>query len=210
MCRGRDACICLSVCPPCSYRHSRLWLTPRGCCLLKHLHPCPGEAARRRHRGSVVGRCFQRYSHTGVTVERGAISGGLGTEGEVEEAFGVQDGLSRTHHAVPEAPWARRDSVLGHPPSPHDSAAESGVLPLLQEQQRSEKPSNLITLMQVRAGGWYRLPLRAPAGGSLRSSAGLGSFSRDSGGRLWVGQPSLGGVSMQPAVPMSAGTEILR
>lgn len=162
----------LSVCPPYSYKHSRLWLTPRGRCLLKHLHPCPGEAAPRRQRGSaapVVGRCSQRCCHTGVTVERGAVSGGLGTEGEVEEAFGVQDGLSRTHHAVPEAPTARRDSVLGHPASPHNSPAESGVLPLLPEQQRSEKPSSLITLMQVRAGGRHRLPLRAPAGGSLRS-----------------------------------------
>lgn len=172
MCSGRDSCVCLSVCLPCSYRHSRLWLTPRGCCLLKHLHPCPGEAATGRQRGSaqpVVGRCSQHCSQTGVTAERGAISGGLGTEGEVEEAFGVQDALSCTHHAAPEALTARRDSVLGHPASLHNSAAESGVLPLLPEQQRSEKPSSLIRLMQVRAGGWYRLPLRAPAGGSLRS-----------------------------------------
>lgn len=84
----------------------------------------------------------------------------------MEEEFGVQEGLSSTHHDPP-SPRLRGlgDSVLGHPPSNHNSAAESGVLPLLPEQQHSEKPSSLIRLMQVGAGGWYRLPLRAPAGG---------------------------------------------
>lgn len=159
----------LSVCPQCSSRHSRLWLTPGGCCLLKHLHPRPGEAATCRQRGSAApaaGGCSQRCSHTGATVERGARGGGLGTEGEVEEEFGVQEGLSSTHHDPP-SPRLRGlgDSVLGHLPSNHNSAAESGVLPLLPEQQHSEKPSSLIRLMQVGAGGWYRLPLRAPAGG---------------------------------------------
>lgn len=76
----------------------------------------------------------------------------------------MQDGLSSTHRAAPGAPWAR-GQCMGTLRLPHNSAAESGVLPLLPEQQHSEKPSSLIRLMQVRAGGWYRLPRRAPAGG---------------------------------------------
>lgn len=89
----------------------------------------------------------------------------LGTEGEVEEDFRCRMG-SGAHITLLPGLRGLGDSVWGHPASPHDSAAESGVLPLLPEQQqRSEKPSSLIRLMQVGARGWYRLPLRAPAGG---------------------------------------------
>lgn len=106
-------------------------------------------------------------------------------------------------HATPApgAPWAR-GQCFGTPLSP--VTAESGVLPLLPGQQRSEKPSALITLMQVRAGGWEQLPLRAASrdgpgcDGLSRAEPGwaeLGSCSREFR-RAAVGPSAL-------AVPMS-------
>lgn len=172
----------LSVRPRCSCRHSRLWLTPRGCCLLKHLHPCPEEAATHRQRGSaarVVGDIPNVAPHTGAMVERGARRGGSGHRGRWRRSSGCRMG-SAAHITLPRGSvGSGTPECFGTPRLPHNSAAERGVLPLLPEQQHSEKPPSLITLMQVRAGGWYWLRLLAPA--ACRAEPGRGASLRSLG-----------------------------
>lgn len=53
------------------------------------------------------------------------------------------------------------------------------------------------------------VPAPSAGTGSVQGWPGLGSCSGRLGERVWVGQPSLGEGSLQPAVLMSSGTDIL-
>lgn len=72
----------------------------------------------------------------------------MGSAGDTAQSPGAPVGLGPGH-------W---DSLS----PPRKSYVKSRVLP--PEQQHSEKPLNQIKVMQARVGGWYWIPLRAPAG----------------------------------------------
>lgn len=117
--------------------------------------------------------------------------GGSGQRWRWRRSSGCRTGCC-THHAA-LALRGLGDSVWDTPPSPIIALQNAGSWPCSEQQLPKAIKFNYANASE--SGGL----VPAPSAGSVQGCAGLGSFSGTFGGRVWVGQPSLGGGSLQPA-----------